>query len=161
MILFGSLKKLNGEERFSFLLDTVFIISPESTFLDVLPSAPFKSCLSKWYHQAVLEPLRSACLPNKKTCVKYNYNYRLYLGASFKRTFDGMFSFAPIRLENCYPRMVLNSLSISSVNCIKRDLMPRTPFCITDVYDVKPYWKKLMQECKLQGYVPGTFFQEP
>ena len=161
MILFGSLKHLNGEKRFSFLLDTVFIVSPESTFLDDLPSAPFKSCLSDWYHQAVLAPLRSPCSPNKKSCVRYDYNYRLYLGASFQKPFDGMFSFAPIRLENSYPRMVLNSLSISSLDCIKRDLMPQTPFCATEVSDVKPYWKQLMQECKRQGYVPGTFFEEP
>ena len=161
MILFGSLKHLNGEKRFSFLLDTVFIVSPESTFLDDLPSAPFKSCLSDWYHQAVLAPLRSPCSLNKKSCVKYDYNYRLYLGASSKRTFNGMFSFAPIHLENCYPRMVLNSLSISSLDCIKRNLTSQTPFCTTEVPDVKPYWKQLMQECKRQGYVPGTFLEEP
>ena len=161
MILFGSLKKLNGEERFSFLLDTVFVVSPESTFLDDLPAASFKSCLSSWYEQAVLAPLRSPYSPNKKSCVMYDYNYRLYLGASFQKPFDGVFSFAPIRLEECYPRMVLNSLSISSLECIRRDLSAQTALCTTEVPDVKPYWKKLMRECKRRGYVPGTFFQEP
>ena len=162
MILFGSLKHLNGEERFSFLLDTVFIVSSESTFLEDLPSAPLTSCLSDWYRHAVLVPLCSSSSQNKKSCAKDDYNYRLYLGASFQKPFDGMFSFAPIRLENSYPRMVLNSLSVSpGVDCIRRDLLGCTPFCQTEVPDVKPYWKKLMQECKRQGYVPGTFFQEP
>ena len=162
MILFGSLKHLNGEKRFSFLLDTVFVVSEDSTFLDDLSSASFASSLSKWYHEAVLAPLSVPCSPNKKSCVEFNANYRLYLGASFKKPFAGMFSFAPIRLEKSFPRMVLNSLSVSpGVDCIRRDLLGCTPFCRTEVPDVKPYWKKLVQICKRQGYVPGTFFQEP
>ena len=162
MILFGSLKYLNGEKRFSFLLDTVFVVSEDSAFLDDLSSASFVSSLSTWYHESVLAPLSVPCSPKKKSCVKYDLNYRLYLGASCRNPFAGMFSFAPIRLEESFPRMVLNSLSVSpGVDCIRRDLLGCTPFCRTEVPDVKPYWKKLVQICKHQGYVPGTFFQEP
>ena len=176
IILFGSIKMGRNSQPRSFLLDTVFVASdakfdvPVTTTLADIRKA-CKNRISDLFEKTVLVPLKSgnACATDAEK--RRPIDFTLYFGASFHAKYQGMYSFAPIRVpglepvcggDQGYPRLVLtpNNTSGKLRDAINFNINPRSGVSCKTGCDTRKVWEELVKFVFSRGYVCGTGFKE-
>lgn len=146
LILFGSTANQNKENAF-FQLDTVFVVSDYIEYDISDPNALLH--LGEYrdfvYKMAFRQPS------------DFSLKLRLYIGATFKNSFEGMYSFCPAKIwknqDMGFPRIPLKDMDYITNNL---NAAPRINEVSIDC--VKSFWNKLFDLINIYNCVPGVEF---
>ena len=154
VILFGS-----GKHRSQFVVDTVFVVADyvdwnlsnySETLKDVVPPA---------YFHSTLEPIADEM---KVRDLSPSQTFRLYIGATVEKPYQGMFSFFPCLpaesgAEQGFARPVLRRAGILTDNLTQGQRLNPQP----DVASVRALWTDVARQVLDQGLLLGVHADLP
>jgi len=148
IILFGSTGNQNKPSPF-FQLDTVFVIADYIDYDSSDPKALSSSELD-FYNKVVFK--MAFPYPTEKSM-----KLRLYVGATYENTFNGMYSFSPSKLytkdNTTFPRLALKDLKYLTNNL---NAAPKTN--VVSIDDALQFWNKIRTISRENGLVEGVSF---
>jgi hypothetical protein len=148
VILFGSCL-----DRSKFVVDTVFVVDGhrDHGWEDY---AEVRSEVSPAYAEATIDPWYSGGSRSEDT-------YRLYSGATFDSSVEGMFSFFPCRraaeVPHGFPRAEVNLSDIVTPTMTQGKRLNPQP----DVARVRDLWRRVVSHIQDQGLALGVYAQMP
>jgi hypothetical protein len=155
LILFGSGK---GEgENARFLLDTVFVVADYKEY-DTSDLNALKD--EGLYWKIVIETAYE-----KKTIAK-KVMHRLYYGATFKKQYNGMYSFSPAHVYRDgkipgFPRVELQDTEKNKLCYISNGLKQSFKFSDAGIDEITKVWKKIRKISRKNGCVEAVHFDMP
>ncbi len=154
VILFGS-----GRHRSQFVVDTVFVVADYVDWNLSNYRERLKGVVPREYFHATLEPI---AYEMKVRNLSPSQTFRLYIGATFEKPYEGMFSFFP-----CLPfgkgeakgftRPVIRRAGIITDNLTQGQRMNPTP----DMSMVRALWKDVARQVLEQGLCLGNHADLP
>jgi hypothetical protein len=146
LILFGSTINQNKEDAF-FQLDTVFVVSE---FIEYDTSDPNALSNLGIYKDSVFK----MAFPKP---TDFSLKLRLYKGANFQNTVEGMYSFSPAKIwdnqQSGFPRIPLRDMDYITNNL---NSAPKTTEA--SLVEVKAFWNKIIEISRTNGCVEGVKF---
>lgn len=154
VILFGS-----GKHRSEFVVDTVFVVADYVDWDLSNYREKLKAVVPPEYFHATLEPI---AYEMKVRDLSPSQTFRLYLGATVEKPFEGMFSFFPCLPTKAgeargFTRPILRRKGIITDNLTQGQRMNPTP----DVADVRKLWKDVVRQVLAQGLDLGVHVDLP
>jgi hypothetical protein len=166
LILFGIGKEEKGKAP-RFLLDTVFVVAGYRDYKDYSPNALHDKKLPKDISDidAPQDEELYWDIVVKMACGPYPLNgsiiRRLYYGATYEKTYKGMYSFAPAhKYEGTvlgFPRVTLCLNSPYFTNNLTRNFKSSE----VDSATIKAFWEEIREISRIQGCVEGVYFDMP
>lgn len=158
MILFGSTSGNRPVESF-FQLDTVFVVADWIEYspsdLNALRKHPK---VSRLYDNLVISKAFSGAN-------KHSTTLRLYRGATHAEPFEGMYSFAPARINGRssvgFPRVRLDNLGFITNNLNSAPRYTPRDRDKGKLSEVLHAWSVVRETSRKQGYVEGVNFRLP
>lgn len=163
IILFGSAKKeLNSKgksmtkENSFFQLDTVFVISH---FIDYDTSdihALQEENVPREYREIVFK----TAFPNPD---EKSLKLRLYFGANFEKSHNGMYSFSPAikyeHQEKGFERLKIKDFIINSKYSLTNNINSSPKIISLNQNEIKDVWKRIKELTKEAGLLEGVKFE--
>lgn len=146
LILFGSTANQNKADAF-FQLDTVFVVSE---FIEYDISDPNALSELGVYRDFVFK----MAFPQPSD---YSLKLRLYKGATFKNTVEGMYSFSPAKIwEN--QKVGFPRISLKDMDYITNNLNAAPKISNVSMNEIKGFWNKIVEITKNNDCVEGVEF---
>lgn len=149
MILFGSTGNQNTKNAF-FQLDTVFIVSDYFEY-DTSDENALCECSFGRYRDFVFK----MAFPQP---LDYSLKLRLYFGASFDNTIDGMYSLVPSVVYKNAARCGFSRVPLSDMKYISNNLNAAPKYSDVTNGEIINFWNELRQVIKNHGCVEGVRF---
>ena len=152
IILFGSCKKYKEspdieEKTYKFRVDTIFVIKEILDFSDEV----LNSYRNTIYYEAALKYINAAD----------GFSHKLFIGATPKDSFNGMYSFIPAHIssDTPYGQMVIDNTKdvfkeVRYTQSVGREVAHGEK-------SVKRFWESLLNYTYDSGYVPATHIELP
>ena len=154
VILFGS-----GQHRSRFVVDTVFVVADYVDWDLSNYREKLKDVVPPEYFHATLEPI---AYEMKIRDLSPSQTFRLYVGATHDRPYEGMFSFFPcltaqVGAEKGFARPALRRSGIVTDNLTQGQRMNPQP----DLASVQALWKDVARQVLDQGLRLGVRAELP
>ena len=156
LILFGSTK--GSKKGAFFMLDTVFVIAGSIDYNTNNVKKSIKNFQSKGVSQDYIDAVFKMAFPRSKGSLEL----RLYLGATYEKPVEGMYSFSPSKIykneKSGFKRMELRN---SDINCLTDSTRLRLKYSDKNSQQVKEIWEKIKKLSRKKGLVEGVSFEWP
>lgn len=159
VILFGSCQK-----RSQFILDTVFVVRKYINHEKATYKTVLKNKITKTYEEATIAPSYQKTVIKSKCGFKPVQNqqsFRLYFGATYNNSFDGMFCFFPClpfdEAEKGFPRPIIKLDGVITDNLPQgKKLNPQN-----SAKKIKGLWTEIVKQVLDQRLYLGIFTELP
>ena len=159
VILFGSCQK-----RSQFILDTVFVVGKYINHEKATYRTVLKNKITKTYEEVTIAPSYQKTVIKSKCGFKPVQNqqsFRLYFGATYNNSFDGMFCFFPClpfdEAEKGFPRPIIKLDGVITDNLPQgKKLNPQN-----NTENIRKLWTRIVKQVLDQRLYLGIFTELP
>lgn len=161
VILFGSC-----QNKSQFILDTVFVVGkqPHIDHGEANYKTVLKNKITKTYEEVVIAPLYQKTVIKSKcgfNPVRNQQPFRLYFGATYNNSFDGMFCFFPClpfdEAEKGFPRPIIKLDRVITDKLLQgKKLNPQN-----SAKKIKELWTEVVKQVLGQRLYLGIFTELP